>query len=100
MNRFDPAQAKVGAVLIGIDPSSLLSNRDELELSRLDIQRQLIASGIKRHTMIQVNLQGVIVQGNHGARAAAERGLPIDIIIVDLPYPNFGPILQIPVANR
>ena len=100
MRPFDAAEAIPGAILVGIDPASLRSNRDELELSRLNLQRQLIARGIKRTTMIEVNCEGVIIQGNHGARAAAEAGLSIDIRIVNLPYPNFGSILQIPVANR
>jgi hypothetical protein len=87
-------------VLTGIDPSTLLSNRPELEQSRIDSQRDLIRRGIRRHTMIQVNLDGVIIQGNHGARAAAEAGVAIDVEVVDIPHPHCGPILGIPVVPR
>ena len=100
MKPFDSSQAQHGVVLHGIDPATLQSNRPELELSRLQLQHQLIASGQRRRTLIQVNRDGIIIQGNHGARAAAEMGLPIDVIVVDLPYPTCGPILSIPVVNR
>ena len=97
---FDPSQAKHGVILRGIDPATFEANRPELEESRLTTQRQLIANGIKRWTMIEVNCQGVILQGNHGVRAAAEAGVPIDVIVLDLPHPTFGPILNIPVVKR
>jgi phenylacetate-coenzyme A ligase PaaK-like adenylate-forming protein len=100
MQPFDPAKAIPGTVLQGIDPSTLLSNRDELEEWRLDIQRQLISAGVKRHTMIQVNTEGVIISGNHGARAAAERGMAIDVQVLDIPHPHCGPILSIPIVHR
>ena len=100
MQKFDPAKAIPGKVLIDIDPLTLLSNRDELELSRLLLQRQLLAAKQKRQTMIEVNCEGVIIQGNHGVRAAAEAGVAVDILIVHCPHPNFGPILQVPVAQR
>jgi hypothetical protein len=100
MRAFDPKQAVKGTVLSGIDPSTLLSNRDELEQSRIDRQRDLIRRGIPRQTMIQVNLDGVIIQGNHGARAAAEVGVAIDVEVIDLPHPHWGPILGIAVVRR
>jgi hypothetical protein len=86
--------------MAGVDPATLLANRDELESSRLQLQRQLIAAGRKRNTMIEVNRDGVIIQGNHGARAAAEMGVSVDILIVSCPHPNFGLILSIPVVSR
>ena len=100
MRAFDSSLASPGVVLKDVDPSTLLSNRQELEKSRLDVQRQLIRAGTKRFSMIQVNRDGVIIQGNHGARAAAESGIPIEVEIVDLPHPHFGPILSIPVVKR
>ena len=100
MTPFDPTQAKHGIVLKGIDPASLQSNRAELEESRLEDQRQLIAPGTPRYTLIQVNCQGIILQGNHGARAAAEAGIAIDIQVLDFPHPTYGPILSIPIIKR
>lgn len=100
MRAFDPKQAVKGTVLTGIDPATLQSNREELDQSRIDTQRDLIRRGIRRQTLIQVNLDGVIIQGNHGARAAAEAGVAIDVEVIDLPHPHWGPILNIPVAPR
>jgi hypothetical protein len=100
MQPFEPAKATPGTVMVGVDPSTLLANRDELELSRLQLQRRLIAAGRKRNTMIEVNRDGVIIQGNHGARAAAEAGIAVDVLVVNCPHPHFGPILSIPVVNR
>ncbi len=97
---FDPSQAKNGAVLRGIDPASLQSNRAELEESRVEDQRQLIATGTPRHTLILVNCQGIILQGNHGARAAAEAGTPVDVRVLDFPHPSYGPILSLPIVKR
>jgi hypothetical protein len=99
MKAFDRGDAIPGAVLLGIDPSTLLANRPELVKSRLDVQRNLIRLGITRYTMIQVNCEGVIISGNHGARAAAEARVAVDIAIVDFPHPNFGPIAFIPIVD-
>jgi hypothetical protein len=100
MTPFDPTQARHGVVLRGIDPASLQSNRPELEQSRLEDQRHLIATGTPRHTLIQVNCEGIILQGNHGARAAAEAGIAIDVRVLDFPHPSYGPILSIPIVKR
>jgi hypothetical protein len=100
MTPFDPRNAQSGAILYDIDPASLQANRPELERSRLETQRQLIAAGIRRYSMIQVNCVGVVLNGNHGARAAAEVGVAIDVFVTDLPHLAYGPILQIPVVNR
>ena len=97
---FDPAQAKHGIVLRGIDPATLQANRAELVEWRAKDQRQLIATGTARHTLIQVNCQGIILQGNHGARAAAEAGVAIDVQVVDLPYPSYGPIMSVAIVKR
>jgi hypothetical protein len=101
MTPFDSAQARPGMILRGIDPASLLAGRDELELTRLEVQRKLIATGIKRQSFITVNLSGVIIDGNHGAFAAAEAGSEVELEIMDFPFqPSFGPITQLPIAKR
>ena len=101
MTPFDSAQARPGMILRGIDPSSLLAGRDELELTRLETQRKLIAAGIKRYSLIRVNLSGVIIDGNHGAFAAVEAGKEVEVLIMDFPFqPSFGPITHLPIAKR
>jgi hypothetical protein len=100
MTPFDPSLAKHGIVLRGVDPATLFANKPELEESRLEDQRQLIATGTPRYTLIQVNRQGIILQGNHGARAAAEAGVAIDVRVLDFPHPSFGPILTLPIVKR
>jgi hypothetical protein len=100
MQPFDPAKAIPGTMLTGVDASTLLAGRDVLIQSRLDDQHQLLATKTRRATMIVVNCQGVVLSGNHGSRAAAEAGVPIEIAIIDLPYPSQGPILSIPVVRR
>jgi hypothetical protein len=101
MSPFDSAQARPSTILRGIDPSSLLAGRDELELKRLEVQRRLLVAGAKRHTLITVNLSGVIIDGNHGAFAAAEAATQVDVQVMDFPFqPSFGPIMRLPIANR
>jgi len=101
MSPFDSAQARPGMVLRGIDPASLLAGRDELELTRLETQRKLIVAGIKRYSLITINLTGVIIDGNHGAFAAAEAGAEVEVLIMDFPFqPSLGPISQLSIAKR
>lgn len=101
MTPFDSAQARPGMILRGIDPASLLAGRDELELTRLDTQRKLIVAGINRYSLITVNLTGVIIDGNHGAFAAAEAGTEVEVLVTDFPFqPSFGPIVRLPVIKR
>ena len=101
MHPFDPAQARAGQHLRGIDPSSLIAGRDELEQTRLDAQKQLITSGTKRHSSIVVNLNGTIIDGNHGVRAAVESGIGVDVLIMDFPFqPAFGPVANLPITRR
>jgi hypothetical protein len=94
---FDTRQAIAGTILRGIDASTLLAGREPLEQWRIDIQHKLIATKTPRWDMIEVNLLGVILNGNHGARAAAEAHMPVDIIVVDFPQPSHGPTIQVKV---
>src|SRR5687767_799695 len=98
---FDSAQARPGMILRGIDPASLLAGRDELELTRLQIQRNLIVAGTKRYSLITVNLSGVIIDGNHGVFAAAEANTEVEVLLKGFPFQSsFGPINQLPIAKR
>ena len=97
---FNPALAIPGTVLRDVEAASLLAGRDLLKQGRIDDQHDLLATNTPRWDMIEVNRAGVIFSGNHGARAAAERGLPVDVLIRDLPLPSTGPILSIRVLPR
>ena len=81
-----------------VDARLLLPSRSDLVQMRLDFQRSLRQSGHPRLTPIQVTTQGVIWDGHHAVRAAAEREETIDVLIVDSVAPASGlTILQLPV---
>jgi hypothetical protein len=92
---FDPSKAVPGTILRGINPSTLFAGHEPLERSRIDRQHRLIVTGQTRWDMIEVNTKGVILSGNHGARAAAEANVAIDVLVVDFPQPSCGPILNV-----
>jgi hypothetical protein len=49
--------------------------------------------------MIQVNREGVIVDGHHAARAAAEEARPVDVTVSPLPVvAKSVSILDLPVG--
>jgi hypothetical protein len=49
--------------------------------------------------MIQVSRGGVIVDGYHAVRAAAEEGMTVEVTVSPLPVaPKPGSILDLPVA--
>ena len=91
---FDPAKAIPGTILRGINPATLFAGHEPLEQWRIDRQHRLIAAGHARFDMIEVNTKGVILSGNHGARAAAEANVSVDVFVKDLPLPPCGPILD------
>ena len=97
---FDASKARTGAVLNDIDAASLQSSKQVLEQWRIDIQADLLAKNVRRGTIIEVNRDGAILSGHHGARAAAEMGLPVDVLVRDLPVPSHGQILTIPVVQN
>src|SRR5438105_5847602 len=94
---FDPAKAVPRSILRNIDPATLFAGHEPLERWRIDRQLQLIATGQSRWDMIVVNTQGVILSGNHGARAAAEKGVPVDVFVKDFPLPSCGRILDVAI---
>lgn len=100
MKPFDPKMAVPGAILRGIDASTLFAGREPLIQWRIADQHRLIATNTPRWDMIEVSCDGVIISGNHGARAAAEARVPVDVLVIDFPQPSYGPILSIPVIPR
>src|SRR5262245_24961004 len=95
----NPIVVLVGQVQGGVDPVRLLPARGDLLQWRLDQQIALLDSAITRHTPIQVTAEGVIWDGHHGVRAAAEKGLTVDVLVVsELVEPSGVTILSLPVG--
>lgn len=95
----NPIFAAVGQVQTGVDPVQLLPARMDLLQVRLDLQTFLLDSGIERYTSIQVTKEGVIWDGHHGARAAAEKGRTVHVLVVkELLPPTGQTILEVPVG--
>lgn len=83
---------------MGVDARSLLPSRTDLEQARLDVQAALRQTGKPRSTPILVTTQGVIWDGHHAVRLAAENGQTVDVRVVALLEPPSGlTILQLPV---
>ena len=94
----NPITAQAGTVQRGVNPAALRAgDQMRLQSSRLVIQKQLIQSGTKRYDPIIVSRQGVIYQGTHGARAAADLGTSVDVIVVDLNIQAGPPVTELPV---
>jgi hypothetical protein len=77
----------------------LLPSRSDLIRRRLDFQRQLLRHGTPRLTPIQVTTDGVIFDGHHAVRAAAEEGRLVDVTVIGFPVPaTADSILDLPVV--
>jgi hypothetical protein len=100
MKPFDPKLAIAGTIMGGVDASTLFAGREPLIQWRIALQHELIASKTPRWDMIKVSCEGVIISGNHGVRAAAEAGVPVDVFVIDFPQPSCGPILSVSVIPR
>jgi hypothetical protein len=93
-----PVSARPGQVQKGVDARLLLPSRIDLEQSRLDLQTALRQTGTPRLTPIRVTTEGVIWDGHHAVRLAAESGETVDVRVVPLLVPPSGlTILQLPV---
>jgi hypothetical protein len=76
-----------------------LPSRSDLLRGRLALQKQLLRSGTPRRTPVQVTTDGVIFDGHHAARAAAEDGKLIDVLVIDFPLsPTADSILDLPLV--
>jgi hypothetical protein len=93
-----PVSAAPGQVQQGVDARSLLPSRIDLEQGRLALQSALRQAGTPRSTPILVTTEGVIWDGHHAVRLAAENGETVDVRVVSLLVPPSGlTILQLPV---
>jgi hypothetical protein len=96
----NPIVVPAGAIQKDVDPNTLLPSRMELSKRRLEIQGRLLDEVVERFTPIQVNLDGIIWDGHHGVRAAAEKGRLIDVLVVAQPLTASGQrILDLPVRG-
>jgi hypothetical protein len=94
----NPITAPPGQIQQGVDPTRLRPARGDLMGTRLEFQRSLLGSGRPRLTPIQVSRDGVIVDGHHAIRAAAEEGRTVDVLISELTVAaRESSILNIPV---
>ena len=93
-----PITAQPGQTQVGVDACSLLPSRIDLEQARLDVQAALRQTGTPRSTPILVTIEGVIWDGHHAVRLAAEKGETVDVRVVALlESPSGLTILQLPV---
>jgi hypothetical protein len=82
----------------GVDASMLPPSRGDLEQGRLNHQRILRQTQTTRLTPIQVGVDGVIWDGHHAVRVAAELGETVDVQVVAWSDPWSGlTILKLPV---
>jgi hypothetical protein len=77
----NPITVQPGQMQYGVDPLRLLSGRRDLRQYRLDVQRGLLRAGTLRTTPIEVTREGVIWDGHHAVRVAAEEGTTVDVLV-------------------
>jgi hypothetical protein len=95
----NPITVPAGHTQSGVDPRRLLPSRPDLIRSRLDVQARLLWAGTPRFTPVQVTTDGVIFDGHHAVRAAAEAGGLMDVKVVAFPVPAAADsILDLPVV--
>lgn len=95
---LNPINVPPGQIQHGVDARLLLPSRQDLSRSRMKFQRSLRKAGIDRHTPIQVTPAGVIFDGHHAVRAAADDGQTVDVLVVaDQVPPSANSILDLPV---
>jgi hypothetical protein len=91
--------AQVGQFQANVDPLSLVPSRLDLSQVRLDIQQGLLDSGTQRSTPIRVTPDGVIWDGHHAVRLAAEQGTRVSVQVVKFKQtPTAASILDLPVG--
>jgi hypothetical protein len=97
-SRQNPITVAPGQFQTGVDASLLLPSRPDLSQVRLAAQRSLKQARQPRYTPIQVTPQGVIWDGHHAVRVAAEDGDVVNVKVIDQTVPPIGlTILQLPV---
>jgi hypothetical protein len=94
----NPITVSPGQIQRGVDPKLLLPSRKSLDGARLAFQRRLIQTIQPRLTPILVTPDGVIYDGHHAVRAAAETGSTVEVLVVGKALRPCGlDILAVPV---
>lgn len=94
----NPITGQPGDFQSGVDPVRLRPSRPDLVSWRVELQRQLLRAGSPRHTPLKVTIDGVIVDGHHAVRAAAEEGATVEVLISGFPTKGRpGTILDLPL---
>lgn len=95
----NPITAAPGQMQADVDPLALLPSRPDLSRVRLDIQQGLLDAGQQRSAPIQVTADGVIWDGHHAVRLAAEQGGKVSVLVVNVKQkPTAASILDLPVG--
>jgi hypothetical protein len=97
---FDTEIAEPGRVLTGIDPVSLKAGRANLVRGRLQLQLALMRQQIERWTPIEVTRSGVVYDGNHAVRSAAEMGVTVDVLVTKEECRSYGSIMDLSVTEK
>ncbi len=97
-NWQSPIRVMPGQFQSNVDPLLLLPSRSDLSQVRLDMQQALLDAGVQRNRTIEVTPDGVIWDGHHAVRIAAEKGLPITVKVVNVKVnPTASSIMFLPV---
>jgi len=95
----NPIRVPPGQWQYGVDPLQLLSGRRDLIQWRLDLQQGLLNTNTPREDPIVVTADGVIWDGHHAIRIAAETGRTVDVFVTDKSrIPRAVSILALPVV--
>src|SRR4051794_15980253 len=89
----NPISVGPGQTQQGVDPMLLRPSRPDLVRARLEAQRSLLLGGHVRATPILVTIEGVIVDGHHAVRAAAEERRLVDVAVTPLPVAASAPTI-------
>jgi hypothetical protein len=81
---MNPITAPPGQIQTNVDPLLLMPSRHDLLQVRLDMQQALMDAGTQRYTPIEVSPDGVIWDGHHAVRIAAERGVLVTVKVVNV----------------
>lgn len=96
---MNPITAQSGQLQASVDPLLLLPSRSDLSQVRLDMQQALLEAGTERNTPIEVTPDGVIWDGHHAVRIAAEKGLLVTVKVVNVKLnPTVSSIMALPVS--
>ncbi len=95
----NPINVPPGQIQANVDASLLCPSRKDLSKVRLDAQQVLRDAGVERNTPIEVTPDGVIWDGHHAVRIAAEKGIAVTVKVVNVRVnATASSILDLPVG--